>query len=233
MQLKNKTDLKKNRGILTCVEKSIITPIAQNTKGHLEVEEGYENLKYPYLERDKSTKILGLNIKHNSWTNSHVSIIKGKATVIRYALWSLTSLNLKAKLHLVKALIIPTLTYPCTPLNTCSPAKFWELQSILNRTLKWVFNVRYPEVFTAKALMEKAKLKPINIIIYNQAKRIWDKIESGEAADLATFNSINNLPTEKSHAWFPSSYMRAQKDEPPPIYTMKDVQSNIVKNDYN
>ena len=81
--------------------------------------------------------------------------------------------------------------------------------------------------------MEKAKLKPINIIIYNQAKRIWDKIESGEAADLDTFNSINRLPIERPHVWFPSSYMRAQKDEPPPIYTMKDVQSNIVKNYYN
>ena len=60
-----------------------------------------------------------------------------------------------------------------------------------------------------------------------------DKIKSGEAADLDTFNSINRIPIVRPHDWFPSSYMRAQKDEPPPIYTMKDVQSNVVKNYYN
>ena len=230
--IKNQNKFEKTRGILTCVEKSIITPVAQHTRGHLEFIEEGENLKYPYLIKNAATKILGLNITFSSWTSRHVQIIKKKAILMKCALYNFTSLDQKAKLHLVKALIIPSLTYPCTPLNTCSPTNFWHLQTVLSSSLKWVFNIRYPVVLTAKALMEKAKLKPLNIIIYNQAKRIWDKIESGEAADLETFNYVNDIQIEKPHSWYPSSYMRAQKAEPPPIYTIKDVQSRTVRHYY-
>ena len=68
------------------------------------------------------------------------------------------------------------------------------------------YNIRYPDnIATTKSLLERAKLKPINQIIYHRAKNIWNKIEAGTVADIDTFNNLSNIPIEKSHKWYPSS----------------------------
>ena len=98
----------------------MITPITQRTYVDLEVMSNGIKFNYSHLPRKTPTKILGLNINNWSFTATHVSIISKNADNIVSMLYSLIGLDFQSKLLLVKALIIPTLTYPCVPLNTSS-----------------------------------------------------------------------------------------------------------------
>ena len=231
--IKNQNAFERSRGILTCVEKSIITPIAQLTGGNLEFKDGDETLKYPYLKRFRSTKILGLNITYSSWTNKHVEVIAAKGRQVVIGLRCMSALSGKSKLHLVKALVIPSLTYPCTPLNASSIGCFTQLQTVLNQALNFVYNNKYPNLTPSRVLHQRAKIKPINQIIFKQAKNIWNKIESGNAGDENTFRMIMREEQGPPHRWYPSSYSRAQLDKPPPIYTIADGSKPEVRRYYN
>ena len=132
----------------------------------------------------------------------------------------------------MKALIIPTLVYPVTPLNSAPITGVLDLQRVLNKALKFVFNARYPDLVTMRELHTRAKLKPINQILHNRAKATWDKIESGTAGDPDMFNRIKRIPIVKPHFNFPSSYRRTLKEEPPPIYTKEDIYLIEVQNYY-
>ena len=221
-----------HRGILTCVAKSVITPVAQVIGGSLEFDEGGETFKYPYLNKGSSTRILGLNITNSSWQTKHVTELVRKGGQIARELRCMTGLSQKAKLHLIKALVIPTLTYPCAPLNACSAARMGELQIVLNKALNFVYNNRHPNMVRLKTLHERAKINPINITIYKLSKNTWDKIEAGTAGDRETFTNIMSEPQGTPHGWFPSSYSRAQLAEPPPIFIKKDSIKPEVKRYY-
>ena len=134
-------------------------------------------------------------------------------------LYAARGLPEKEKLLLVKTLILPTLTYPCTPLNASSITTFANLQSACHRALKFAFGIRYPAMPTARSLLARAKIKPLNVIIHNRAKRTWDKIERGIAGDQGSFATISAIEIRRPHRWFPSSLERARQEEPPPIYT--------------
>ena len=135
------------------------------------------------------------------------------------------------KLYLVKTLIIPSLTYPCVPLNACSITSYLKLQRVLNRALRFVYR-RGPEMPTVVSLLNRAKLLPINQILYNRAKNIWAKIESGIAGDIDTFHMISGIPIEDPHSWYPSSLERSRKDPPPPITTRDSCILDVVKDYY-
>ena len=91
--------------------KSIITPVAQYTpadqQGQLTFREGQEIFNYPYLDNNETTKILGLNISYRSWTHGHMKAITKKTDTIVSILYGVTGMDIKAKLHLMKAIIIP------------------------------------------------------------------------------------------------------------------------------
>ena len=140
-------------------------------------------------------------------------------------LYSLCGLDHRSKLILVKTLIIPILTYPVTPLNTASAHGMVSLQKVLNRGLRFVYNTKWQDMTTSRSLHLRAKIFPINITIHNRAMQVWNKIGNGIAADIETFRTITSLDYNKPNSWFPSSYTRAQKAEPPPIYTYRDTRS--------
>ena len=144
-------------------------------------------------------------------------------------IFTLQGLNTECKLLMVKALIIPTLLYPVVPLNTASKTNIQKLQSCLNKALKFVFNVRYPQVATAASLHTRAKLVPINQKLHQQSKNIWTKISEGIAGDLDKFNTIIGMNMVNKHRDFPSSYDRASKATPTPICTNVDTKSRAAK----
>ena len=235
--IKNQNHFERSRGILTCAQKSVITPICQHPPNNIPallIMQFNEMFEYQYRARGQSTKILGLNITSYSFTSNHVEILNTKANNMVTLMLCMKGASRKTKLHLIKALIIPTLTYPDTVLLTCSPTSFHTLQRPLNRALKWVFDIFYPRRITARRLHEAAGIKPINQIIWERGKRQWEKIMSGEAADHEYANSIVNDPSYTSHhVRFPSSYGRSMLNEPPPIFTQNDVGSNAVQLYYN
>ena len=180
-----------------------------------------------------SIKLLGLNIKKQSFTSKHIQIQVAKANALHTSFYSLYDMDERSKLILVKALIIPTLTYPCTPLNIAPRTSIYELQKVLNKSLRFVYKIHYPICVTNKSLHEKAKIKPINQTIHNQASKTWSKIADGIAADPNIFTKIINLPFNRPKKKFPSSYARALLEEPPPIYNLNDSRTRDVINYYN
>ena len=135
------------------------------------------------------------------------------------------------KLYLVKTLIVPSLTYPCIPLNAGSITSHLKLQRVLNRALRFVYR-RGPDMPTAVSLLNKAKMLPINQTLYNRAKNIWTKLEAGIAGDRSTFDMINSIPIEVPHSWYPSSLERSKKEAPPPIITYNSCVLPAVKDYY-
>ena len=216
--IKNENVFERKRGILTCVAKSIITPIAQRlTTMYLEFNQFNEHHRYPFLTPGASTKILGLYLTANSFTATHVTELHKKADSIISMLYCMGNLDAKAKIHIVKALVISTLTYPDTVLLTCSPSGFHTLQKALNRALKWVYDIRYPTVIKARDLHLRAEMKPLNQIIYQRGRNMWDKIMDGTAADqIYATELIQRDDFTNPHSFFPSSYDRSRLAEPPP-----------------
>ena len=102
------------------------------------------------------------------------------------------------------------------------------LQKVLNRGLRFVYNTNWQSMTSSKSLHLRARVLPINQTIHNRAVQVWDKIKNGIAADVETFRSITSLDYNKPNSKFPSSYTRAQRAEPPPIYTYNDTRSQQV-----
>ena len=232
--LKKQDSFERTRGILTCPEKSIITSISHtNKRGPISYELGDETVKYNFLPRGKTTKILGLNISKFSWTTQHVDIIANKTNNIVSMLYAAREMAQAEKILLVKSLIIPSLSYPSVPLNTCPITSFCKLQAVLNRALKFSFGVRYPDVPTARSLLDRAKIKPMNQTIHKRASNIWHKLEQGIAGDKDTYRMIKGINLIKNNRNFPSSLKRAEKEEPPPINSWMDKSNARVKAFYN
>ena len=220
--IQNQDFFERTRGILTCPEKSVITAMGQHHPDFLEYDQGVDTIRYNYLKGGETTKILGLNISNRSWTAHHSRIAASKANTITSLLYSARGMSQKDKLYLVKTLIMPTLTYPCVPLNTCSIACFAKLQAALNRALRFVFGVRFPAMPTARSLLHRAKIKPINQVLHKRAQNLWRKLELGTAGDIGTYNLVSQTPIAHPHFWYPSSLNRARMELPPPIFTAKD-----------
>lgn len=131
----------------------------------------------------------------------------------------LQGLDLRGRKLLVKSLIIPTLTYPCTILTTAAFSNILKLQRICNKALKFVLKARYPEIHTAKSLHVRSKIRPINKTIHNRSQKMWAKIIEGRASDPLAYGAISQIELVKAAYHFPSSEIFSRQEEPPPIFT--------------
>ena len=219
----NQNDFERKRGILTCPEKSIITSIGFLDRQDFEVNDGQTTVYYPHLAQKSTTKILGLNINNTSFTAQHVKKSCQRASAMLGEMSHLKKLSIPSKTLLVKSLILPVITYPCIPLNTCSLSCLYQLQTVQNDALRFIYNAHYPFLTSNRSLHHRANLPPINQVIHRRSKSTWEKIEAGEAGDLDTFNWIKDMDIYKHYNHFPSSYNLSLKDDPPPIYNKEDT----------
>ena len=86
-----------------------------------------------------------------------------------------SNLSTNIKLHLVKACVIPILTYPSYPLAILSKTSLLSLQKILNKVLRFAFNQRYLYTHPMEELHIAAKMSTINITIPKNGVKIRDK----------------------------------------------------------
>ena len=232
--IQNQDFFERTRGIITCPEKSIITPFAHHPRDPIEYVQNDRTVRYNYLGRNQSTKILGLNITSRSWTERHTKVCSTRAKGIVSKLYSVSKLPKSARLHLFKTLVSTALTYPCTPLNACKPSHLKRLQVAQNKGLRFVFQSRWPtNNMSCKEMHEKAEVDPINIKLYERGKKTWEKIRSGISADVEIYNEISGINIRYPHNWFPSSLERARKGPPPPMYTCKDAARRDIKRYYS
>ena len=129
------------------------------------------------FDYSRTGKILGLNITSNG-LQKQVKIRKEIARSNLNKLYRFRNLSPQTKLQLYKSLVLSALIYPVIPLNTISNRSMLQLQTIQNQGLKFVTNTRWYDFKTAQSLHEECNIDPINIIIYKQARNLWDRIET-------------------------------------------------------
>lgn len=162
--------------------------------------------------RNEAT-VLGLKIN----TRGFIPHIRNRLRLAKEAskkLKRFTSLTSKTKLHLVKALVIPHLLYPPTPLYAASKSNLMKLQRILNSNLRWVNGDAPPYHNSIKQLHEKWNITPINIKLFEQNFKVWEKIRN-HFPDQYENLTINR---ERTHQWWPSSIITEDNIAPEPIY---------------
>lgn len=129
------------------------------------------------------------------------------------SLRALTDLNYfynlpsQIKLHLIRAqyyyyfyYILPILRYPTIPLVTISKSNQRTLQTIQNKALRFAYNEKFPYTRDTKTLHELARLDPLNLHLYNQAKKLINKMQEPHFEQFSYV--LENYEANINHAWF-------------------------------
>ena len=148
---------------------------------------------------------------------NHPKHNKNKALAALTTLRRFSALPPNIKLHLVKACVLPILTYPPYPLNPLSKTSMLSLQKIQNKALRFAFNERYPYTRNTEQLHQLAKLDPVNVTLFNRGistkERLLNIIKDQTYQEILRGN-INN-----EHGWFKKTIIYLNKGRPTPMYT--------------
>ena len=158
-------------------------------------------------------KILGLKLGSHGFTK-HLTEQLRKARLAFTKIKRFNNTSPKVKLHLLKALILPHLTYPPTPLYATAKSNIVKLQELVNRALRWVEGDRFPFNYTAKQLHQKYKLSPLNIKLFERNQKLWENIETLYPEK---FQQLCD-DRQSRHSWWPTSLIRPNTPIPVPIY---------------
>lgn len=157
---------------------------------------------YPYSTEGN---VLGLKITRTGYKN----FIKNKIQILNTTLTKLKrfyNLNSNNKKKLYMALVRSILEYPPIPLHAMKKTTLKDLQRIQNKGLRFIYNVRYPEIVSNNDLHNRANIPTIEEVLKNRAHDIWNKIES-----LEINHNLHDFSTEISenlqqNNWFPLSF---------------------------
>ena len=140
-------------------------------------------------------------------------------------LWGFSRAKAKTKVHVIKTLVFPHLTYPCVPLHTATNSQLSPLQCVQNDAIRFAMGVRRLDYVSAKDLHERFRFKfqSLNQTLYWRAKKLWENISAGTAADPGQFallkEELEPEPDENYHKYFPSSLDKVNGPEPKPMYS--------------
>ena len=109
-------------------------------------------------------------------------------------LFSLRNLSKENKKLLYMTMTRSKLIYSIIPLQTSSYSNKKKMQIIQNKAARLITNTRLIERKTNQQVNEEADLQPINIIIQERAKTIWDKITLTGNQRIKLMYNRNNQP---------------------------------------
>ena len=166
----------------------------------------------------KEGKILGLHITNFGY-KSHITNTYLRTKSLLSSLKSFSDATLEVKRRLYMSLIRPILTYPPVPINAASIPSIYKLQIVQNKALRFIFDVRYPEIPTNEELHINGEMIPLNIVLNRQAKEIWNKIYQLDI-DNQTERIIkrNDDEVRIQSVSFRSSQDSILNDDPIPLY---------------
>ncbi len=168
----------------------------------------------PYANK---ASILGLKIGTQGYTK-HISNISKKATLALKITKRFDKLDSNIKLHLIKACVLPILTYPTYTLSAISNSQMLSLQRIQNKALRFTYNEKYPYTKTTEELHSQANLLPINLTLHKRGNQIKHKLE--EILDDTHYkNATTDHEQTRDHNWFKRPITYLNKINPLPIYT--------------
>ena len=159
--------------------------------------------------------VLGLQVSTRGYT-SHVTGRVVRARTALTQLYRFRDLDPKLKLHLVKALVIPVLTYPPVPMHALSRRSISRLQKVQNAALRFAFATRWDEFVSMESLHERASIPALNIRLHQMAKKVWERMALEEWEHYTAIRELHELLPGRNHAWFPRS-LRALEENPNPI----------------
>ena len=117
--------------------------------------------------RNRGT-LLGLAVTSRGYT-SHVGQRVARARSALSCPYRFRDLDTRLKLHLVKALVVPVLTYPPVPTHAFSRRSISRLRNVQKAALRFAFNTRWDDFITTKSLHEAASLPALNIRLHQMA----------------------------------------------------------------
>ena len=171
------------------------------------------NIQIPY---SNSGKILGFHLNTRG-CHPHIRHNRSKANNALASLKRFRHLPPRIKLHLVKAFILPLLTYPAYPLNAISRTQLLSLQRIQNKSLRFALDA-FPYNKTVKDLHTESNTEPLNITLHKRGNKIKDKLINILQDD--TYNHIySTYQDTASHGWFKKPIQGINTTPPPPILT--------------
>ena len=129
------------------------------------------------------------------------------------------NLDTRLKLHLVKALVIPILTYPPIPTHTLSKAAISRLQKVQNSALRFVFGTKWDDFTTTASLHEAASLPALNVRLHQMAAQVWEQMESEGWEQFLALRELHDGAPDRQHTWFPRSLLTLEQNpQPAPQY---------------
>ena len=152
---------------------------------------------YPFLPNPThipqtiTNKVLGVIFDKNLCFNHHISqkVSIAKATLSNLARFRGSAQ--RTKLHLYKALILPTLTYCPLAVSLIAKTNLLKLQVIQNKALRFVLDTRWDDFRTAQSLHEECNILPINLTIHH---RLLKNLEKFQHTHPGLYNFIDTLP---------------------------------------
>ncbi|XP_045105425.1 uncharacterized protein LOC123500936 [Portunus trituberculatus] len=149
---------------------------------------------------------------------SHVSqrVARAKSALAR--LYRFRDLATGLKLHLVKALVLPILSYPPVPLHALSRTAISRLQKVQNSALRFAFGTRWDDFTTSASLHEAASLPALNVRLHEMATKVWERMEDEGWDQYRELQALHEETPDRQHAWFPRSLLQLQEGQPEPRY---------------
>ena len=160
-------------------------------------------------------KVLGLNIKSTGFTH-HNKVRKNIAQSQLTKLYRFQNLSSNNKRKLYMTLVRSSLIYPIIPMHTSSKTQMLALQRIQNKATRFINNTRLSDRISSEQLHNMAELEPLNVVTHKQAQNIWNTVEHTLQVNT---NEYTLQPGKRYNPSFPSSYHRAQRDIPPPLFS--------------
>ncbi|KAF2355429.1 hypothetical protein FHG87_013816 [Trinorchestia longiramus] len=129
------------------------------------------------LSYDESGKVLGLYLSSQGYT-SHITHRKAIAQNNLSRLYRFKHIHPDTTRKFYLAYVRSALIYPVIPLHTLSPTTISKLQRTQNKATRSITNTEWHDFNTSAQLHRQTKLPPIDTLLHEHAKRIWNNIEN-------------------------------------------------------
>ena len=168
------------------------------------------------IQYSNEGNILGMHINKTGYKHQ-AKHNKNKATLALNLLRRFHALSPNIKLHLIKACVLPILTYPSYPLNTLSKTSMLSLQRIQNKAIRFALeDSKYPYAYTTEQLHNMTNIKPINITIHERGIQTKERLIN--IVQDETYTELISNECDKEHGWFKRP-IRHITTIPNPVYT--------------
>lgn len=184
--------------IQTNINKFKIIPIGRHNSAPVIVEGDI----YPY---ETEGSVLGLTLTktgYKRFIKNKINRLNDRLTKLR----KFNNLSIENKKKLYMALIRPIIEYPPIPINAMKKTTLNDLQIIQNKSLRFIYDINYPDIVTNRELHERAGIQTIQDLINERAKEIWEKVQNLELnQDMCNIDQEVEEEMQQNN-WFPLSY---------------------------